>query len=1579
MTALANAWNEICPTYLLTDPNTIEETNTLGALVIPLPIPRSVLQESKGGTYLGLDLEDPIVSPKFQEFTNTSLGYDPTDNIAVIGQLVTDDGIYVIVGKVDLFPPLGADSSPYYATTENKIFLYDPETGVLTFIRDLYPDPTTQILLPKNVGNNNPVGGSPSSSGSPGSPVGSNDGRNDSIAFYYNPITMEYELAIRNNSNGSSTIFSNSYTIITLDRSGNIIQTEKPTAPNAFPPAVRFPVNIPILIPTIPAGANGLTYPLNLATNIPNSGTILQARIELIPGGGGFEVKFGNTVVISGLFTDSPVAPIIRLVGYTDPVTGKNYIEYYASTPTQTYYGWIVTDNGSTTIIDQAHFSSIPIPTIPAGANGLTYPLNLATNIPNSGTIQQARIELIPGGGGFNVYFGNTLVVTGLFPGSTVTPIIRLVGYTDPVTGQNFIQYYSSTPTQTYYGWIVTDNGSTTIIDQAHFSAPTNSITESTISNGLTYPLNFPPFLPSYSGVLQTRVIQDPVTGIFTVYFGSTVIATGTLPPGADLSIKGFYDPFTDTHFVTYVVSSPTQTYFGWIITDGGSTTILDSANFVQPLPLVDGSGFQHDGKFFAHFTSNLYGDIFLTADGLTRGSSQGLLWLMPGQQTFVELPVPFGVFPTNPTSWITSTNVTVHPLDRTVYVWYWAGDPNGTNHGYSVIFAQYDITPPTGGGSTPPYSDPSPSCTLSYGEVTQPLPITRTALEAQKGGTYLGTATSDPTVYSRFQRFNNTDFGYLATDRINVLGTLPTPSGMYVVVGSISGVNGTTVNHKIYLYDEDGCGLSFVRNLYPSSFQILRRKNNLSPAVENIGDFYDSLTDTYVLALRNSSTGSGSVFSNSYTRLSVDSSGTLTQTEVGTIGDAFPASLRAPDGTLQTALGFTFPLPLVNTTPASGTIQQTRIVSSGATFTVFFGTTALRSETGNGVGVKGFYNRHNNTAFIMYSAVVGTTAKFGWLTTDAASTNLLDQQDFTKTIPYSGDGYQFDGRLYSQFGSNSFGDIFMTADHDTIPSSRGLLWMQEGKRTFVELPLPFGAFEVAPSTQLTSCNIHNHATERKVSTWYSDNLANSSGDGTSVVLAEYTIKPNTTSPGGSGGGSGGSGSTGGGNGTIIIPTNCTAYNSSNDLALPTGYANISTGAILVTGNKWYSCTSPSIGNVTNFFRSTAVAADAVTSVAEVLGFIERSDGLWFVIARGDTANSPIGGARVMASLYNPSTKTFSLPPASAMVTTGFSTGLVSGSGDVARYIFGQSGNYELWFTTNNTTLSCCVVVGNTLHSSVYQSPTSSQTGIPFTYNRTLNSYISGRRPFNDDNGVYATNLPLGGLSGNVFRAYPNKGNNERNAHYLNDILPLAGGFGLGSLSASTPIGGAGTTSQVSLYVGGITLWTDNIGSRYEALAINDVREEVSGEVWRYIPLPRSGKMLTTYTFIRSSSPIGTAIVGSGSRYGYAIQNIDSFQVTGFANVIENYDAIVTLPSAELTRHQAGQIRSADDNPAGDIVARNENKQIVAKRSGNSGWSLLDIPNVPNGAVRYSTTRNAWIFFSVGGNSITEREVKTTV
>jgi hypothetical protein len=277
---------------------------------------------------------------------------------------------------------------------------------------------------------------------------------------------------------------------------------------------------------------------------------------------------------------------------------------------------------------------------------------------------------------------------------------------------------------------------------------------------------------------------------------------------------------------------------------------------------------------------------------------------------------------------------------------------------------------------------------------------------------------------------------------------------------------------------------------------------------VESIGDFFDSLTNTYVLTLRSSINGSGSTFSNSYTRLSVDSAGVLSQAEVTAAGNLFPATLRAPDGTLATALGDdTFPLPLPTTTATSGTIQQTRIVTSGGTFTLFFGNTILRSEVGSGLSVKGFYNRHNNTAFIIYNAIDGTTAKFGWLTTNAASTTLLDQQHFTQSIPYSGSGYQFDGRFYSQFGSNIFGDIFMTADHDTIASSRGLLWLQNGKRTFVELPLPYGAFAVLPSFVLNACNVHNHATERKVSTWYSNNQPTTGNTGRSVVFAEYTIQ----------------------------------------------------------------------------------------------------------------------------------------------------------------------------------------------------------------------------------------------------------------------------------------------------------------------------------------------------------------------------------------------------------------------------------------------------------------------------------------
>jgi hypothetical protein len=405
------------------------------------------------------------------------------------------------------------------------------------------------------------------------------------------------------------------------------------------------------------------------------------------------------------------------------------------------------------------------------------------------------------------------------------------------------------------------------------------------------------------------------------------------------------------------------------------------------------------------------------------------------------------------------------------------------------------------------PYTNPSPSCALKYGQTVQPSPITRTALEAQKGGTYLGTATTDPTVYSRFQRFTNVDFGYTATQDINILGTLPTTSGMYVVVGRVFNTQGFTTNHKIYLYSEDTCSLTFNRNLYTSNPTILRRKLSVTPTVENIGDFYDSLTNTYVLALRNSSTGSGSTFSNSYTRLSVDSSGTLSQTEVTALGNIFPASLRAPDGTLQISTGLTFPISLNNTIATSGTIQQTRLVNTATTFTLFFGNTSLRNEAGAGISVKGFYNRHNNTAFIAYYAQDGTTAKFGWLRTNAASTTLLDQQHFTESTTLLGSSYQYDGRYYSQFGSNSFGDIFMTADNDTIPSARGLLWMQNGKRTFVELPLPYGAFAVLPNQRLNSCNVHNHATERKVSTWYSNNQPTTGNTGYSVVLAEYTIQ----------------------------------------------------------------------------------------------------------------------------------------------------------------------------------------------------------------------------------------------------------------------------------------------------------------------------------------------------------------------------------------------------------------------------------------------------------------------------------------
>jgi hypothetical protein len=408
-----------------------------------------------------------------------------------------------------------------------------------------------------------------------------------------------------------------------------------------------------------------------------------------------------------------------------------------------------------------------------------------------------------------------------------------------------------------------------------------------------------------------------------------------------------------------------------------------------------------------------------------------------------------------------------------------------------------------------PPYANPSASCVLKYGQVTQASPITRTALEVQKGGTYLGTALTNPTVYSRFQRFTNVDFGYNANNNISVLGTLPTPTGMYVVVGETGSF--TTFNHKIYFYSEVNCTLTFVRTLYNVPTAILVRKTSSSPAVSTIGDFYDPVTNTQVLILSNNSLGAGSIFTNSYTRLEVNSSGTLSQSEVVTTPNGFPVNTRAPDGTLRHSEGLTYPIPTLNATATVGSIQQTRIVTSGSgsaiTFTLFFGNTTLRSESGDRLSVKGFYNRHNDTSFIIYNTIDGATAKFGWLTTNAASTALLDQQHFTASATLVGSSYQFDGRLYSQFGSNSFGDIFMTADHISIPSSRGLLWMQEGKRTFVELPLPYGAFAVMPIFRLNSCNVHNHATERKVSTWYSNNQPDTTNTGYSVVLAEYTIQ----------------------------------------------------------------------------------------------------------------------------------------------------------------------------------------------------------------------------------------------------------------------------------------------------------------------------------------------------------------------------------------------------------------------------------------------------------------------------------------
>jgi hypothetical protein len=328
---------------------------------------------------------------------------------------------------------------------------------------------------------------------------------------------------------------------------------------------------------------------------------------------------------------------------------------------------------------------------------------------------------------------------------------------------------------------------------------------------------------------------------------------------------------------------------------------------------------------------------------------------------------------------------------------------------------------------------------------------------------------------------------------------------GMYVIVGRVNTSLLYTEN-KLFIYDQSNCSLSFIRNIYTTAptTAVLNRKSSLSPSVVAIGDFYDQQTSQHVLTLRNNSQGTTSAFSGSYTRITTDASGTLSQIGVNTTLDRSPDNLRASDGTLQIASGVSYPLNLPAVTLSSGTITQTRIVSSSGTTTLYFGNIALMTCPGAiDASVKGFFNRHNNTHFVTYHVASGTERRFGWVKTNLGSTAIIDQQHSAELLTTStGSGYQKDARFYAQYGSNTFGDIFMTADHTDRSSSHALLWLQEGKRTFVELPSPFDNFPSSISIPMISCNVHTHPSNRVVSTWYSyGNIATNF-----VIFAEYTI-----------------------------------------------------------------------------------------------------------------------------------------------------------------------------------------------------------------------------------------------------------------------------------------------------------------------------------------------------------------------------------------------------------------------------------------------------------------------------------------